>query len=72
MYVDCNVEQLMYVLTNLFSEEGMAELTGRVAAAFPFEIAECQKVRMNPDDYTQQEKGTKYGQCAVIVLDWTL
>ena len=69
-YTACSIDKLFNQLVHLASQEGITELSGRVAGAYLFEIAAAQEVRSNPDDYTTQEKGDTYGKAIAVTLNF--
>ena len=71
VYVDCNLTQAFNTATELFTSEGISQLSGRVIGAWPFEISGCLKARNDPF-IDQIEKGYKYGKCLSIVLNYTI
>lgn len=72
VYVDCSVDKAFNTITHLISSEGLSELGGRLAGAYPFEISEAMKVWSNPDQYTTAEAGFKYGKVISIALNYTI
>ena len=72
VYVDCSIDKIFTTLLHLASSEGIAEVTGRVTGALPFQIRKCQSVYNNPEDYSTKERGNAYGQCVSIVLNYTI
>merc|ERR1712110_976026 len=41
VYVDCNLDKAFNTATELFTSEGLSQLSGRVLGAWPFEISQC-------------------------------
>ena len=72
VYVDCALDKAFTTLTHLASSEGVSVLVGRVSGALPFEIAACQKVYSNRENYNTKEAGNIYGKCVSIILNWTI
>ena len=71
-YVDCSLDKFFNNLTHLATEEGVSEISGRVAGAYLFEISAAQKVWNNPSDYSTQEKGKTYGRALAVILNYTI
>jgi hypothetical protein len=72
VYVDCSVDKAFNTATHLFSTEGLSELGGRLAGAYPFELSDCIEKYKNSNLYTTQERGMAYGKCISITLNYTI
>lgn len=71
-YVDCSLDKLFNQLVHLASEEGVTEISGRVAGSYFFEINAAQKAWQNPEDYTTKERGRIFGTALSVILNYTL
>lgn len=72
VYIDCSLDKIFNTVSHLASSEGIAEVTGRVTGALPFQGRKCISVYQNPENYTTKERGNSYGQCVSIILNYTI
>lgn len=80
-YVDCALDQFFNQMTHLVSSEGVTEISGRVAGAYFFEIAQAQKVYTSePNTFPLNSEGKYdgnlgkqyYGKALSIILNYTI
>jgi len=71
-YVDCNVNKFFNQMIHLASEEGMTEISGRVAGAYFFEIKAAQEAWNEPEKFSSKEKGLRYGRALATITNYTL
>lgn len=72
LYIDCKVSKAFTTISHIFSSEGVSELGGRVAGAYPFEIRKCQEAWGNKEEFDTAERGYRYGKCLSIILNYTI
>ena len=71
LYVDCSADKFFNQLIHLSSEEGISEVTGRVAGSYFFEISAAQKA-WNDKDMSSRDKGIAYGRAISVITNYTI
>ena len=72
VYVDCSIDKAFNTATHLITTEGLSELGGRLAGAYPFELSDCLEAYSTPEQFTTAERGTRYGKCISVFLNYTI
>lgn len=70
LYVDCALDKLFNMLIHLASQEGITEISGRLAGDYLFGIQQFLDVRAEPENYSTQERGRIYGKTVSTALNY--
>jgi len=74
LYVDCSIDKLFTTVTHLASDEGISEISSRVAGSYLFEIKDAQDAfgARGSGQYTSQESGYAYGRAISVLLNYSI
>lgn len=72
LYIDCSLDKVYTTLKSIASSEGISTASARVTGALPFEIKDCIDVYKFPTFFSTKERGSKYGKCVSILLNYTI
>ena len=70
-YVDCSIDKFFYTVIHLASQEGVTEISGRVAGAYFFEISAALDAWNDTEGkITRSEAAKRYGIAAATTLNY--
>ena len=70
-YVDCSVDKFFNQIIHLASQEGITEISGRVAGAYLFEISDAlEAYNAEEGTFARTETARRYGKATATVLNY--